>query len=132
MYCRANFVLIGVALVEGPEAARRAPRHTEEASSATLPLSSMSIYIDDGAVWKRLAEKMVYVRGDLTKRELYEKLRSALGEAEKTTRHEGQRHLLSRGCGSAVRLRGGESRQGEAHPSGRGTKTASIGSGAVW
>ena len=39
--------------------------------------------IDEG-VWKRLAEKMIYVQGDLSKPELYEKLRGALDEAEKT------------------------------------------------
>ena len=38
----------------------------------------------DEAAWKRLAEKMSYVQGDLTKPELYEKLRGALDEAEKT------------------------------------------------
>ncbi len=31
----------------------------------------------DEVVWKRLAEKMVYVEGDLTKPELYDKLRGA-------------------------------------------------------
>ncbi len=38
----------------------------------------------DEAAWKRLAEKMSYVQGDLTKPELYEKIRGALDEAEKT------------------------------------------------
>ena len=38
----------------------------------------------DEAAWKRLAEKMSYVQGDLTKPELYEKIRGTLGEAEKT------------------------------------------------
>src|ERR1700720_1683787 len=43
--------------------------------------------IDDDrmqAAWKRLAEKMSYVQGDLTKPELYEKIRGTLGEVEKT------------------------------------------------
>jgi glucose-6-phosphate 1-dehydrogenase len=34
----------------------------------------------DEAAWKRPAERMVYVRGDLTKPEPYDKLRSALKE----------------------------------------------------
>jgi glucose-6-phosphate 1-dehydrogenase len=38
----------------------------------------------DEAVWKRLAEKMSYVQGDLTKSEVYEKIRVALDESEKT------------------------------------------------
>jgi glucose-6-phosphate 1-dehydrogenase len=38
----------------------------------------------DEAAWKRLAEKMTYVQGDLTTPELYEKIRGTLGEAEKT------------------------------------------------
>jgi len=38
----------------------------------------------DEAAWKRLAEKMFYIQGDLTKPELYEKIRGALDEAQKT------------------------------------------------
>ena len=38
--------------------------------------------IDEDA-WARLADKMAYISGDLTKPDLYEKLRSALDEAEK-------------------------------------------------
>ena len=37
----------------------------------------------DEASWKQLADKMSCVQGDLTKPELYEKLRGALDEAEK-------------------------------------------------
>ncbi len=37
----------------------------------------------DEAAWKQLADKMSCVQGDLTKPELYEKLRGALDEAEK-------------------------------------------------
>jgi glucose-6-phosphate 1-dehydrogenase len=37
----------------------------------------------DEAAWKRLAQKMAYVQGDLTKPELYDKLRGALKQAEK-------------------------------------------------
>jgi glucose-6-phosphate 1-dehydrogenase len=38
----------------------------------------------DEVAWKGLAEKMSYLQGDLTKPELYEKIRDALDEAEKT------------------------------------------------
>jgi glucose-6-phosphate 1-dehydrogenase len=40
-------------------------------------------HIDEDA-WKQLAAKMTYVRGDLTKPELYDNLRDVLGKAEKT------------------------------------------------
>ena len=50
----------------------------------------------------------------------------------KDPRHPGQRHLLSRGRRSALRRRGGAARQGEAHRSGRRSRTASLVSGAAW
>ena len=40
-------------------------------------------HIDEDA-WKQLAAKMTYVRGDLTKPELYDNLRNVLSQAEKT------------------------------------------------
>jgi glucose-6-phosphate 1-dehydrogenase len=39
--------------------------------------------IDDNA-WKRLADKMIYVQGDFANPDLYEKIRAALYDAEKT------------------------------------------------
>jgi glucose-6-phosphate 1-dehydrogenase len=39
-------------------------------------------HIDDDA-WKRLADKMTYIAGDLTKPDLYEQVRGALDKAEK-------------------------------------------------
>jgi glucose-6-phosphate 1-dehydrogenase len=50
--------------------------------SATL-LGSFDVDHIEKAAWKRLAEKMVYVRGDLTMPELYDKLRSTLEDADK-------------------------------------------------
>ena len=44
--------------------------------------------------WSRLADKMSYVQGDLSRPELYDNLRAALAEADKNSRHAGQRHLL--------------------------------------
>ena len=115
-----NFVLIGVARAEGTAESWREQLHDTLKSFVGNAATEFDVDHIDEAVWKRLADKMVYVQGDLTKPELYEKLRSALGEAEKTHGTQGQRHLLSRGRRSAVRLRGGESRQGQAHRSGRG------------
>ncbi len=43
----------------------------------------------DAAAWRRLAEKMVYVRGDLSDPELYERLRGALDQAERDNKTEG-------------------------------------------
>jgi glucose-6-phosphate 1-dehydrogenase len=43
----------------------------------------------DMAAWERLAQKMVYVQGDLTNPQLYEMLREALGQAEKANGTEG-------------------------------------------
>ena len=43
----------------------------------------------DAAAWRRLAEKMVYVQGDLSEPELYEKLRGALDRAERDNKTEG-------------------------------------------
>ncbi len=84
-----NFALIGVA------------RTVETAESWRGLLYDMlksfvgdADHIDDAA-WKSLAERMSYVPGDLTKPELYEKLRGALDAAEKIHRHSGQRHFLS-------------------------------------
>jgi glucose-6-phosphate 1-dehydrogenase len=79
--------------------------------SATL-LGSFDVDHIEKAARKRLAEKMVYVRGDLTKPELYDKLRSTLEEADKA-HGPGQRYLLSGGRRSAVWFRGGAARQRE-------------------
>ena len=37
----------------------------------------------DEAAWKRLADRMIYIQGDLTKPEIYGKIGEALAEAEK-------------------------------------------------
>ena len=43
----------------------------------------------DADAWRRLAEKMVYVQGDLSKPELYDALRGALDQAERDNRTGG-------------------------------------------
>jgi glucose-6-phosphate 1-dehydrogenase len=79
-----NFMLIGVARAEGTSESWRDELHETLKSFVGNAATEFDVDHIDEAVWKRLAEKMVYVRGDLTKPELYEKLSSALGEAEKT------------------------------------------------
>jgi glucose-6-phosphate 1-dehydrogenase len=77
-----DFALIGVA---------RAQETTESWREALFKalkdyLGSDSI---DEAAWKRLADKMSYVRGDLTKPELYEALGGALAKAAQAHGTEG-------------------------------------------
>ena len=79
-----NFALIGVARAKGTAESWRNGLH--DALQGFVGNADTGFDIDhiDEAAWARLAEKMVYVRGDLTKPELYEGLRSALDEAAKT------------------------------------------------
>ena len=86
----------------------------------------------DEAVWKQLAEKMTYIQGDLTKPELYEKLRGVLDKAGEGARHPGQCHLLSRGRGSASSAPWWSSSARRSSPIRTRTRTASLDSGAAW
>ena len=47
------------------------------------PAAEFKIDRIDEAAWRRLAETMSYIQGDLTKPDLYEEIRDALDEAEK-------------------------------------------------
>jgi len=79
-----KFALVGVDLAEGT--AESWHDHLYDMLKSFVGNAAAEFDVDriDEAVWKRLAEKMTYVRGDLTKPELYEKIRGTLGEAEKT------------------------------------------------
>jgi glucose-6-phosphate 1-dehydrogenase len=79
-----NFALIGVARTEGTTETWRAGLHDSLKNFVGNASTEFDVDRIDEAVWRRIAEKMVYIRGDLTKPELYDKLRSALAEAEKT------------------------------------------------
>jgi glucose-6-phosphate 1-dehydrogenase len=78
-----KFALIGPDLVEGTAESWR--DHLYEMLKSFVGNAAAEFDIDhiDEAVWKRLAAKMSYVQGDLTKPELYENLRGALEEAGK-------------------------------------------------
>jgi glucose-6-phosphate 1-dehydrogenase len=78
-----RFALIGVARAEGTAESWR--DHLYDTLKSFVGNATTEFDVDhiDEAAWKRLAEKMVYVRGDLTKPELYDKLRSTLEEADK-------------------------------------------------
>jgi glucose-6-phosphate 1-dehydrogenase len=77
-----RFALIGVDLAEGSAESWR--DHLYDTLKTFVGNASAELDIDriDEAAWKRLAEKMFYVQGDLTTPALYEKIRGALGEAE--------------------------------------------------
>ncbi len=79
-----KFALIGVDLAEGTAESWR--DHLYDMLKTFVGNATAEFDIDriDEAAWKRLAEKMSYIQGDLTKPELYEKIRGALGDAEKT------------------------------------------------
>jgi glucose-6-phosphate 1-dehydrogenase len=79
-----KFALIGVDLAEGTAESWRDHLYDMLKSFVGNVTAEFDIdRIDEGA-WKRLAENMSYVQGDLTKPELYEKIHRALGDAEKT------------------------------------------------
>jgi glucose-6-phosphate 1-dehydrogenase len=79
-----SFALIGVDLAEGTAESWRDHLHDMLKSFVGNTAAQFDIDQIDEAAWKRLAEKMSYVQGDLTKPGLYEKIRDALDEAEKT------------------------------------------------
>jgi len=78
-----HFALIGVARAEGTTESWRDQLYDTLKSFVGNATTEFDVEQIDEAAWKRLAQKMVYVRGDLNKPELYDKLRSALEEADK-------------------------------------------------
>src|SRR6185437_13807053 len=80
----AKFALIGVDLAEGIAESWR--DHLYAMLKTFVGNASAEFDIDqiDEAAWKRLGQKMSYIQGDLTKPALYEKIRGALGDAEKS------------------------------------------------
>jgi len=79
-----KFALIGVDLAAGT--AENWRDHLYDMMKSFVRNASAEFDIDhiDEAAWHRLAEKMSYVQGDLTKPKLYEQIRGAVDEAEKT------------------------------------------------
>ncbi len=68
-----SFALIGVARSEGTAESWR--DHLYDMLESFVGNAAAEFDIDhiDKTLWKRLADKMTYVQGDLTKPELYEK-----------------------------------------------------------
>ena len=79
-----KFALIGVDLAGGTAQSWRDHLYKMLKSFVGNATAEFDIDHIDEAAWKRLGEKMFYVQGDLTKPELYEKIRGALEEAQKT------------------------------------------------
>jgi glucose-6-phosphate 1-dehydrogenase len=79
-----QFALIGLGRTEGTAESWRDQLYGMLKSFVGNAAAEFDIDDIDQAAWKRLAEKMVYVQGDLTKPELYDKLRGELEEAAKT------------------------------------------------
>jgi glucose-6-phosphate 1-dehydrogenase len=78
-----GFALIGVDLVEETTQSWRDRLYDMLKSFVGNTTVEFEIDRIDEAAWNRLAAKMFYVQGDLTKPELYDKIRAAMGEAEK-------------------------------------------------
>jgi glucose-6-phosphate 1-dehydrogenase len=79
-----HFALIGVARGKGTAESWRDQLHGMLTSFVGNAAAELDVDHIDEEAWKRLAEKMIYVQGDLTKPELYETLRGVLNQAEKT------------------------------------------------
>jgi glucose-6-phosphate 1-dehydrogenase len=79
-----KFALIGLDLAAGTAESWCAHLYGMLKSFVGNAAAEFDIERIDEAAWRRLAQKMSYVQGDLTRPDLYEKIRAALGEAEKT------------------------------------------------
>jgi glucose-6-phosphate 1-dehydrogenase len=79
-----NFALIGVDLAAGTAESWRDNLYEMLKSFVGNATAEFDVDHIDEAEWQRLAKKMSYVQGDLTKPELYEKLRGTLDDAAKT------------------------------------------------
>jgi glucose-6-phosphate 1-dehydrogenase len=79
-----QFVLIGVARSEGTAETWRDDLYGMLKSFVGNTAAEFDVDRIDESLWKRLAERMVYIQGDSASPEVYEKLRGALAEAERT------------------------------------------------
>jgi glucose-6-phosphate 1-dehydrogenase len=77
-----NFALIGVGRTDETAEGWRDYLYGELKHFVGNVASESELDRIDEAAWKRLADRMYYVRGDVTKPDLYEKLRGVLEQAE--------------------------------------------------
>jgi glucose-6-phosphate 1-dehydrogenase len=78
-----NFALIGVDLAQGTAEGWRDRLYEMLKSFVGDTAAEFDAPQIDQAAWRRLAGKMSYVQGDITKPDVYEKLRGVLADAEK-------------------------------------------------
>ena len=78
-----KFALIGVDLAQGTAESWRDHLYDMLKSFVGNAAAEFDIERIDEAAWKKLADAMLYVQGDLTKPEVYGQLRQALDRAEK-------------------------------------------------
>ena len=79
-----KFALIGVGLSPATTESWRARLHDMLKSYVGNPAAEFDVNRIDEPAWQRLAEKMSYIQGDLTKPEVYGEIGTALQQAEKT------------------------------------------------
>ncbi|HEX4025174.1 MAG TPA: glucose-6-phosphate dehydrogenase [Steroidobacteraceae bacterium] len=79
-----RFALIGVDMAPGSTDSWREHLHQMLQSFVGNPAASFEIDRIDEAAWQRLARSMCYLQGDMTQGELYEQIRAALAEADKS------------------------------------------------
>jgi glucose-6-phosphate 1-dehydrogenase len=75
-----NFALIGIARAEGTAATWQAELHAMLASFVGDKASSFHVDQIDETAWRRLADRMQYIPGDLTKPDLYATLKASLAD----------------------------------------------------
>jgi len=78
-----NFALIGVARSKRTTESWRSHLHGMLESFVGTAAAEFDVDHIDEVVWKKLADKMTYIEGDLTTPEVYEKLRGVLEKAGK-------------------------------------------------
>src|SRR6185312_17562821 len=78
-----KFALIGMARSERSTESWRHHLYAMLKSFVGNAAAEFDVDHIDEAVWKQLADKMTYIKGDLTKPEIYEKLRGVLDETGK-------------------------------------------------
>jgi glucose-6-phosphate 1-dehydrogenase len=79
-----KFAFIGVDHGEGTAESWRNHLHDMLKSFVGNAATEFDVDEIDDTAWKRLADKMIYVQGDFANPDLYEKIRAALYDAEKT------------------------------------------------
>ncbi len=92
-----NFALIGVARSKRTTESWRTHLHDMLESFVGNAAAEFDVDHIDEAVWKKLADKMTYIEGDLTTPERLREAARRSRQNRQEARHQRQCHLLSRG-----------------------------------